>query len=172
MIHRSLVSLGVLALVMGMVSLMPVSCSETYTTPASGSSATAWSPSKTPWGDPDLQGKWTNDPTTTPMERPAAVGSRLFLEEAELAEKAKRELTLAEGATEEELAGPVRPRDVDRNRFSAASCDRERKPRDTNSRASTSNRAAVRRTIDEDECFGMLKHATPRGAGSLAILSD
>jgi hypothetical protein len=116
MIHRPFVSFGVLAVVMGLVSAPLMSCTRaTSTTSAGESSAVPWSPPKTPWGDPDLQGKWTNDPTTTPMERPASVGGRLFLEEAELAEKAKRELTLAEGATEEELAGPVRPRDVDRN---------------------------------------------------------
>jgi hypothetical protein len=29
----------------------------------------AWTPTKTPWGDPDLQGVW-NDATSTPMQRP------------------------------------------------------------------------------------------------------
>ena len=37
-----------------------------------------WSLSKTPWGDPDLQGTWTSDDTWgVPMERPfpTATGS-------------------------------------------------------------------------------------------------
>ncbi len=33
---------------------------------------------RTPWGDPDLQGSWTNA-TTTPLERPAKYGNREFL---------------------------------------------------------------------------------------------
>jgi hypothetical protein len=34
--------------------------------------------SRTPWGDPDLQGAWSNA-TTTPLERPAKYGNRQFL---------------------------------------------------------------------------------------------
>jgi len=33
---------------------------------------------RTPWGDPDLQGTWSNA-TTTPLERPAKYGDRQFL---------------------------------------------------------------------------------------------
>jgi hypothetical protein len=33
---------------------------------------------RTPWGDPDLQGTWSNA-TTTPLERPAKYGGREFL---------------------------------------------------------------------------------------------
>ncbi len=35
--------------------------------------AKAYSPKKTPWGDPDLQGVW-NDATSTPLQRPAGKG--------------------------------------------------------------------------------------------------
>ena len=38
---------------------------------------------RTPWGDPDLQGVWTNA-TDTPLERPVAVGGRPVLSAAEL----------------------------------------------------------------------------------------
>ena len=38
----------------------------------------------TPWGDPDLQGLWTND-TITPMERPASLQGRAYLTEDEIA---------------------------------------------------------------------------------------
>ncbi len=37
---------------------------------------------KTPWGDPDLQGSWSNA-TTTPLQRPAKYGNREFLTEQE-----------------------------------------------------------------------------------------
>ena len=41
---------------------------------------------QTPWGDPDLQGTWSNS-TTTPMERPADLEGREFLTEEERAER-------------------------------------------------------------------------------------
>jgi len=39
---------------------------------------------KTPWGDPDLQGVWDYR-TITPLERPAAMGDRRFLNDEEVA---------------------------------------------------------------------------------------
>lgn len=45
---------------------------------------------KTPWGDPDLQGVWTSDDLhDVPLERPAEFGTRRFLTEQEMAERAK-----------------------------------------------------------------------------------
>src|SRR5580658_625118 len=47
--------------------------------------------SKTPWGDPDLQGTWTSDDTWgVPMERPATYGTRATLTEDELKDRQKR----------------------------------------------------------------------------------
>jgi len=41
-------------------------------------------PSKTPWGDPDLQGIWpSTDMVGVPFERPQQFGNRLFLTDAE-----------------------------------------------------------------------------------------
>ena len=50
------------------------------------SSKTNWTPPKTAWGDPDLQGEW---PATAriPMQRPANLGNRAVLTDAELAER-------------------------------------------------------------------------------------
>jgi hypothetical protein len=39
---------------------------------------------RTPWGHPDLQGRWTNS-TLTPLERPAEAGDKEFFSEAEAA---------------------------------------------------------------------------------------
>ena len=39
---------------------------------------------RTPWGDPDLQGTYTNK-TTTPLERPEALGDKEFLTPEEVA---------------------------------------------------------------------------------------
>ena len=45
---------------------------------------TSYTPARTPWGDPDLQGIWPGtDMVSVPFERPAQFGSRLFLTEEE-----------------------------------------------------------------------------------------
>src|SRR6266446_1918799 len=41
---------------------------------------------RTPWGDPDLQGSWSNA-TTTPLQRPAKQAGREFLTAQERAEQ-------------------------------------------------------------------------------------
>ena len=71
-------------------------------------------PPQTPWGDPDLQGIWTNEVTTTPMERPAEHAERELLTDEEVAARARRDAIRAQGASEEELDGVVRPWDLDR----------------------------------------------------------
>jgi hypothetical protein len=51
-----------------------------------------WTPPKTSWGDPDLQGTWTSDDQFgVPFERPANFGTRKTLTEQELAERAKED---------------------------------------------------------------------------------
>jgi hypothetical protein len=58
--------------------------------PSAGSTGKSWSLSKTPWGDPDLQGTWTSDDTWgVPMERPVSYGDRLYLTEDELKAREK-----------------------------------------------------------------------------------
>ena len=47
--------------------------------------AKAWTAPRTPWGDPDLQGIW-NFATSTPLERPADVGEKPVLSDAEAEE--------------------------------------------------------------------------------------
>jgi hypothetical protein len=72
---------------------------------AAATTSTAWT-RKTAWGEPDLQGIWTNA-TTTPFERPESFGNRAFLTEQEYevkrAQDAKR---AAEGETAEDRARP------------------------------------------------------------------
>src|SRR5579864_3852365 len=50
--------------------------------------ANAQTPWRTPWGDPDLQGSWSNA-TTTPLERPAKYAGREFLTPKDRAEQDK-----------------------------------------------------------------------------------
>jgi len=53
--------------------------------------AKTWTPPRTPWGDPDLQGIYTSDDLMdTPIERPAEFGSRLYFTEEELAQAAAK----------------------------------------------------------------------------------
>src|SRR6185295_1571572 len=46
--------------------------------------AKIWTPPKTAWGEPDLQGTWTNE-TITPFERPKNLAGKPFLTEQEAA---------------------------------------------------------------------------------------
>lgn len=68
---------------------------------------------RTSWGDPNLEGIWTNEPTNTPMERPAKFAGREFLTDAEVAEKYKEALAQYQRRVEEEdPAGPRSTRDI------------------------------------------------------------
>jgi hypothetical protein len=58
--------------------------------------AKTWTPPKTAWGDPDLQGVWTSDDFYgIPFERPAEYGNRKFLTDEEYAARAKETDLLA-----------------------------------------------------------------------------
>ena len=58
--------------------------------PAAAKTGKAASDSKTPWGDPDIQGTWTSDDTWgVPFERPKQFGTRATLTEDELKDRAK-----------------------------------------------------------------------------------
>jgi hypothetical protein len=64
---------------------------------------------KTPWGDPDLQGVW-NDATSTPLQRPGAVGAKDVLTDEEAEEFQQQ---LANDLTRDRRDGGA---DVDVNR--------------------------------------------------------
>jgi hypothetical protein len=70
-------------------SLQPAAAQST--SPARGTAAAAsksWTVSRTPWGDPDLQGLWpSSDMQGTPYERPPQFGERATLTAQELAER-------------------------------------------------------------------------------------
>ena len=60
----------------------------TQSAPASAETTRSYSPPKTPWGDPDLQGIWPGtDMVGVPFERPERFGTRLYLTDAELKER-------------------------------------------------------------------------------------
>jgi hypothetical protein len=75
--------------------------------------AQTWTPPRTPWGHPDLQGTYSNDDETgTPMERPAALAGKTLADitPAELDKIVKeRNQRFNEGVAGTEFAGGLRP---------------------------------------------------------------
>src|SRR5215831_8618392 len=63
-----------------------------------------WTPPKTPWGEPDLQGQW---PATAniPMQRPASFGTRNTLTDEELAQRERQAERQNESDTQEFTKG-------------------------------------------------------------------
>src|SRR5436190_21403181 len=56
-----------------------------FASPIAGQTAKKYSPPRTPWGDPDLQGVW-NDATSTPLQRPGTLGGKDVLTDEEAAD--------------------------------------------------------------------------------------
>src|SRR5688500_9769941 len=89
--QKSLVLVAVLA-VIAMVGLLPASLTAQAGRVASagaGAPAKGWTAPRTPWGEPDLQGTFSNR-TITPFERPANVNGREFFTPEEVAALEKR----------------------------------------------------------------------------------
>src|SRR5262245_5307745 len=75
----------VLIVVMGIIAGLPLDIAA-QTAPRKA--ANTWTPPKTPWGDPDLQGVWPGtDMIGTPLERDRSLGTRAFLTDEEFARK-------------------------------------------------------------------------------------
>src|SRR5262245_34222218 len=60
---------------------------------------------RTPWGDPDLQGTWTNN-TNTPFERPTAFAGREQLTDTEVADLQAQDRSRAEQNNPAAVSGP------------------------------------------------------------------
>jgi hypothetical protein len=68
--------------------------------------AATYTPPKTPWGEPDLQGIWSGD-TLTPLERPARFADKPVLTEAE-AEKIEEDVATRPGRDDRSQRGTER----------------------------------------------------------------
>ena len=95
--HRFLSAVSVAAAVAAVVSLLPA--------PVLGQAATAasaaWTPPRTSWGHPDLQGVWTNE-TITPFERPDELQGKTVLtaeEAARLEQKTAQQRAAGDGSS-------------------------------------------------------------------------
>jgi hypothetical protein len=76
---------------------------------ASRVAVTEWTPPRTPWGDPDIQGSFSNAAMRdVPLERPADLGERALLTDAEYLERETRHAQ-AERRAEAETVTPATP---------------------------------------------------------------
>ena len=93
MSHRCLASKGVQATVIAVVSLAPALVAGQVASSAVKPTAAAnpWTPPRTPWGEPDLQGMWDFQ-STTPLERPRELTGKEVLTDEEAAEFERRAL--------------------------------------------------------------------------------
>jgi len=83
MSRRVLAVPAALAIVTGVLSLAPTPVAAQVASSAQKSTAVAnaWTPPRTPWGEPDLQGVWDYR-TITPLERPSELaGKQVFTDE-------------------------------------------------------------------------------------------
>jgi hypothetical protein len=70
--------------------------------PAANSTAKPWTPPRTAWGDPDLQGVYTSDDyINVGLQRAANMGTRLYLTDEEIAARDKQVQTAANNALQE-----------------------------------------------------------------------
>ena len=112
--RRVLEFIGVAAVVVTVIVLLklapvPVGGQASRATATAGSAATTGPAPKTPWGEPDLQGIWT-DEHMTPLQRSAQYAGREFFTDAERAaldtQRAGIELRPRQaGGTERDVAG-------------------------------------------------------------------
>ncbi len=106
----AMLSVALVAAGAGAVMSAPITPALAQVPPDSGATPAIGPAPKTPWGEPDLQGIWT-DETTTPLQRPAKFANQEFLTEAQRAElDAVRSEVLgrdrrAERGTERDVSG-------------------------------------------------------------------
>src|SRR5690349_5868260 len=66
------------------IGLMICSSAQTAVAQQSGGNNAGWTPPKTPWGEPDLQGMWPlNHLISTPFQRPEKFGNRRLMTDEE-----------------------------------------------------------------------------------------
>ena len=99
---RSLLASGSVAVIAAALVLVAPAEAQIQKVAKTASSTKTWVPTKTPDGQPDLQGVWINA-TLTPFERPAALAGKATITEQEKVafEKAAAEARAADGPPRE-----------------------------------------------------------------------
>ena len=105
--HRFLASVGVFAVVIAVVWLAPAPIAGQAGGTAPSAAANNWTPARTPWGEPDLQGMW-DARTTIPLERPAEFGTREFMTEQEWKERERSGLNVVASGEDDSAADLVK----------------------------------------------------------------
>lgn len=82
----ALLCLGAVAAACGAPAAPDQSAAVAPVPPAPAAEINAWTPPRTAWGHPDLQGIWSPGYTLTPLERPPRFDGREYLTDAEVAE--------------------------------------------------------------------------------------
>jgi hypothetical protein len=99
--HRLLALTAIVSL-----TVAPVLAQSAQPSKAPASPAKPWAQTKTPWGDPDLQGTWTSDDyISVPLQRAADAGTRLTRNEQEIAAAEQTIKTTAQ-RNSQEFANP------------------------------------------------------------------
>jgi hypothetical protein len=100
---RRLAWAGVVLSVLALAATAPgVLAQESSPKPAKRAAA-KWTPPRTPWGDPDLQGTWPLDQLgRTPLQRPTQYGDRLYFTDEEYKKAQADAAQVAAGAEREE----------------------------------------------------------------------
>jgi hypothetical protein len=107
MSHRSLISIAVSpAILVLLLARPPAAQGQTAPAVKKSTAGNVFKVSRTPDGQPDLQGYWTNN-TITPLERPKGLGAKEFYTEAEMTELMKHEQNRV--ALNEEEGRPTTP---------------------------------------------------------------
>src|SRR5262245_39462325 len=153
MSHRFLTLLGVAALaILVMVVLLapgPVAAQDQKSTPAPAAKSTApaktWTLPRTPDGQPDLQGYWTNN-SYTPLERPQGVTKEFYTHEEYLEANKKA----AEREEEQTVPGTVADVHYDFTQFGL-------------DRSQTRLTGNLRTSVIVDPANGKLPPVTPEG---------
>ena len=95
-----------MAAVMTVLAAVPIAAQAPAAIAKRRAAAAPWTPPKTPWGEPDLQGSWpTASLVGTPFERPAQFGERRLLTNEEIAAREKQYADDAERVAKSTEAG-------------------------------------------------------------------
>ena len=113
--RRFLAVIGVAAVILAVIVLLklaqiPLAAQGSRATSTAGAAANTGPASKTPWGEPDLQGIWT-DEYQTPLQRPAKYANKEFFTDQERADLDRERAGIlrrdqrVERGTERDVAG-------------------------------------------------------------------